>query len=656
MIILFFIIAVLVSLFFYRKTLPEISLKRRLILQFLRTISIFILLLLLFNPVLFFKQNYYEKPVLLLLSDKSNSMKQRIDDKAKSEHLKDFEKEIEKRALKSNYSVEYVELFKDNPKQSVLLDEIKDKLQTGRDVKAIALASDAWFQDDPVFFRQLIEIPVYTFKPDINEDNAELKILNLSYNKNARKSEIQPIRVEYSVQNFEGSVIVKLLHDGKVTETKKQVITSKNIVNQIDFSVQFEDTGLKVFEIEVSLEDSEIKDSSFGAIQVLDNKAKILMLTDNFSWDLRVFNRVLNIEDRFDVDLVYNQHGRMMKKGEPVEINWAEYSGFIVFNKDNFNFKSSDIDVLKTRVLNGSGLIFVGNVHPQFEEVLPTRVSNIKITGDAQTRLKPEALSYQIFRDIEQYWLRFPPVQYYFLTPKEQSVVLAEVRDNQQIPAIILGNYGTGSVLHFSFNGLWRCLLNTEDGQFDKFISGIGQWIFSSNSDNFYAFTDKNVYYSGEKITVKLSAFDEKLNPLSNVNANLELFDSQNNKVFSDFLIRTGDFFVIDIPDFNAGIYKYKIYDDINNRKTEGEYELLKQDIQSLSKGFNFRLMKELSSSSAGSMLTPENLKTFEFEKAEAIKKVRYLEVPLYKNIFIIVLFIFGFCLELFLRKKWGLL
>jgi len=310
-------------------------------------------------------------------------------------------------------------------------------------------------------------------------------------------------------------------------------------------------------------------------------------------------------------------------------------------------------------ILNGAGLIYLGNVSPLFETILPTRATNIRLISEAQTQLRPEALNYQIFRDIETYWGRFPPIQFHYLNPKEQTIVLAEALDINRIPVVFLGHHGTGNVLHFAFHGLWRWQMNNETEIFDRFINGLAQWIFSSQTDNFFAFTNKNVFYSGEEITVHLSAFDERLNPLQNLNARLNLTRvnaTGDEVIFSDFLTRNDGMFSISLPHLESGTYKYNIFDDINNQETLGEFEVLEQDIESLNRGFNHRLLAEMSQASSGYHLTATDLSNFTLDSVESVIRIRYHEIQLYRNVFFIIIFLVTFCIELYFRKKWGLL
>ncbi|MCL1827639.1 MAG: hypothetical protein FWG20_06300, partial [Candidatus Cloacimonetes bacterium] len=446
-----------------------------------------------------------------------------------------------------------------------------------------------------------------------------------------------------------------LKQNRKVLQSKSFEISEERTVQQIDFDVLFKDTGLQVLEIEITQEEKDIAVSGFTAIQVLDNKAKIAILTDSFSWDTRAFSRIISANDRFDSELFYIEKGSLKQKGKNVKPIWGEYAGIAIFTDGSFLLNSNDLAAIKNLVLNGKGLFYFGNTANSLTDVLPSRPTNIKIQNEGQTHLTNEALAYQLFRDIEPHWSKLPPVEFYYLNPKEQATVLAEVRQQQQIPVILLDNYGTGNVLQIAFNGFWRWQFGLDSKSNENFVNNLAQWIFAGDSSNFYAYTDKNAYYLGERVTVKLVAFDEKLAPLSQLNAQIRLEDKEKT-VFTEFLVKQSDIFAVNIPELPAGTYKYTIRDDVNQRETTGEFEILQQDIQSMHKGFNHKLLGEIAQASAGLKLTGKDLNSFSFPKVESQKKYKFHEIPLHKNALFIVVLLFSFTAELYLRKKWKLL
>ena len=654
--------------FFYRKTLPEIKRHQRIILVFFRFIFLFCLLVLLINPILSYHKKYTEKPVFWIFTDHSVSMNQVFAGKPKTDYFTFFEKDLVRKLQKNNYSLEKIELFKRNPMQTLLLEEIK-YIVPQRNLQGIILSSDGWFQDHPSAFRELINVPIYTYNPEITEQKPNINFENLIYNKNARRYDKQPIKVNFSVNQYQGEIIVNLKRDQKVVQTKTIIINENNNFQQVIFEEVFSELGLNIFEVELFIPPSfptsttakigepvNISESRFAAIQVLEKKTKLLLLADNVTWDIRTINRIFNFNERFDVDLLLQEQGVWKKNNQLFNPHWQDYGGVIIIQVNNLFFTPDELKALKNMLNSGIGLLYLGSINNQLTDVLPSRSTNIKLIGESQTLLCPEALSYQIFREIEPYWSTFSPIQHYYYTPKEQTTVLVETSDLNRIPVIMLGHYGIGNVIHFTLQGLWKWQLYSEDSALEQFINGLGQWIFSNPTENFYAYTDKNLFYSGEIITVKLSAFDEKLNPLININAKLQLYDREKNCVFTDFLTRNNEQFELQLPNLNAGKYHYTIFDDMNNLSTENEFEVVNEDLLSQQKGFNLRLLAELSAASGGKMITHKELANFNFPQGKIEQTRKLIKIPLDKNVFFITFMLMSFCFELYFRKRWKLL
>lgn len=676
MIYLFILLSFIVAVIFYRNTLPLISKRRKVILIILRGTFIFFLLLILFNPVLHISRRYVEKDVFVILRDNSNSMFQVINGKNKLEHLTIFFNKTKRALERQGYKVEIVDIFKENPKQSVLFDEYQKKIRdiylrqgTDTSLKGIALLSDGWFHDDYVVLKQISDIPLYTFNAEISLTDADIQISEIYYNSTARVNEIHSVKIMLSSKNFDGDVNVLLRDSAGKKQYQKKISIDNNVVDyQIDFELLFDEIGLKVFEIEIIIEDSDISAKDFIAIQVLETKNKILIISDTFNWNIRFLNRVVNSDDRYDADLVYQKNRRFYKGNKEYSPDWQTYSGIILINSKELVLNNQETDIIKEKVFNGTGLIGLGNPVKGLEDISPITLSNVSIANDAQTILTSEALTFQLFRDVEQRWQRLAPVNFFYHQRTNQAIPLANIvmqgaqTTGREIPAISLSKYGSGNVLHFSFNNLWQWFLDRDSASMNDFLKNIYHWIFTKEAENFYASTSKNVYYTGESVTVNLFAFDEKLNPLMNLDAKIEIFDDNKNMVFNDFFISgsgnisRNETASISIRDLDAGKYEYRINDSLNNRSTKGSFSIVEHDIESQNRGFNTSLLSEMSNISGGMQFNSRTIESFEHGKAESIKKTKHYEIQIYKNVFFVLSFLFIFCLELFLRKKWSLL
>ena len=79
-------------------------------------------------------------------------------------------------------------------------------------------------------------------------------------------------------------------------------------------------------------------------------------------------------------------------------------------------------------------------------------------------------------------------------------------------------------------------------------------------------------------------------------------------------------------------------------------------DPESRDRGFNTSFLAYISDQTNGKLFYPEDITEFEFPEAQLMSFKKKAEIPVYKKWYLIVLFLVSFCLELFFRKRWGLL
>ena len=83
--ILFFVILIGLSIYVYRRTIPPVPNWFKRILTILRMVALFIILFILFEPILSLSWNRTEKPIIAVLVDNSASMSLTDDGKIRSE-------------------------------------------------------------------------------------------------------------------------------------------------------------------------------------------------------------------------------------------------------------------------------------------------------------------------------------------------------------------------------------------------------------------------------------------------------------------------------------------------------------------------------------------------------------------------------------------
>jgi len=661
MILLFIFIAVILIILFYKKTIPEIGKGKKYLLIFLRCVSIIAVLILLLNPILYFSQKISKKSEIIFLSDVSESMNQKKGETNKIAALKDFKEKIREKLVSQNYKVSEIEFangmngIKSSTNLSRTFEDISKKHGL-TDVKNIFLFSDGWFRDDDLNILNDINIPIFTFNPDFKITDFDLEIFTLNYNKNAYKNEITPIIANVSALNFNQKAKVNLIINGKISQTRKIDFSNDNF-QQIIFEQIFEKTGLQPFEVVIESDmENEINlaNNRFpAAIQVLDNRAKILIVSDNLNWDIKFILDAVEKNQRWNSDFLLKN--RTLKKGRKttdLSENIKETVVLILVNYGSLNLTHIETEIINNFVKNGGGLLLFGKPLTSLYDILPANLSGITSSFKSTFYFTDESKKFQTFEFLEN-TDEIPPVDYFYVNAKLQAEILAKIENDEQSPAILFNEFENGKVLYFSFNNLWKWQLRNSD--YSDFMTNIILWLSASNTERFVSFTDKYSYFEGEKIMITLTAFDEKLAPIKNLTAKL-IIKQNEKKIFEKYLLEKENEYFAEIEELEKGKYNYTIFAEKTGQQTSGNFLVTDDNPEARDRGFNQPLLAFISKQTNGKIINAKTFSDFTFPKA--ISKIEELktELPIYRKWYLIAIFLICFCTELFLRKRWGLL
>jgi len=606
------------------------------------------------------------KPEILILSDISASMEQEQNSISKTGALQQFKEVMKKKSSAKNYKILDFKFAsglngsRSSTDLSRTLSEISAKHELSH-VKNILLFSDGWFKDENLNILENIDIPVYTFSPEFKTIDFDLQISRLKYNKTTYTEEITPLQVDVSSENYEGKARLSLEIDTRKIQTEEIDFSSGNY-QQIFFEHNFQKTGLIPFEV-IILPDStgeiDTENNRFpAAIQVLDKRSKILVISDKLNWDAKFIIDTIQKNPRWDAEFLLKD--KILKKGKTrvsLQDRIESVKVLILVNSHNLNFNNQEIEIIKSYTKNGGGLFLQGNLISKLEELFPAKKSNIRKPFSSNFYFTKESEQYKSFHFEDQDAAdNIPPVDYYYVEPKLQAKVLAKVENEEQSPAILFQEYEDGKILYFAFSNLWKWQLWDMDENYTEFISDLCSWLGRRSSDRFVSYIDKNSYFAGENIKFRLHAYDEKLSPMRDLNAKLIIRNADNKVVLEKYLIAGEDRYFLEIESPDAGKYLYKISDENSGLETEGEFLVTADNPENRDRGFNIPLLSYIALKTGGKVISEKELEEFDLQKAIMKNKELRTEIPIYKKWFIIAIFLVSFCLELYLRKRWGLL
>ncbi len=664
MIFLLIVLTVIWVYYFYKNTVPQLYGWRKKLLIVLRSAALIVILILLFNPVLFFIKHTINRPKVIMLNDISDSMNQESGNINKTDAIQDFREIMEADIRSRKYNTVNYDFAGGLGKNTAstrltpALQEISLK-QNLEDVQAIFLFSDGWLKDENLETIIDLNIPIYTVIPDFKINDFDLEISSLRYNKTAYRNELTPIEVNLSSTDFNGGARVEIFIDNKQIKAKKIEFHDTDFLQEF-FEISFNETGMRSFEVIVSSDSTNEKNPAnnkhTGAIQVLRERSRITIISDKSGWDAKFIIDAIQQNPRWQHSFLLKED-TLKKQRQKISLKdeIQETVMLILLNNNSLQFTPTEAKIIKNFVKQGGGLFLMGKPPKEISEILPAIDFGFRTTFESTFSFTDESKRYETF-NLEKIRSNIPPINYYFVKPKLQSKILAKIENDERSPAILFMNYEKGKVLQLAFLNLWKWQLWEKDNKYNQFISNIISWLSRESSERFFARTNKTSYFCGEKIAVNLTAYDETLSPIHDLNAKLIVFNEKHDKVFEEFLLTKEDEYQCEIGFLPSGSYSFQVRDERTGLETKGEFMVTADDPESRDRGFNTSLLAYISDQTNGKLFYPEDITEFEFPEVQLMSFKKRIEIPVYKKWYLIALFLLVFCLELFFRKRWGLL
>ncbi len=666
MIFLLSLIIIVLIFIFYKKTVPQLDPVRKYLLIALRSISIIIVLILLLNPIIYFIRNRIFQPEFIVLRDISDSMNLRSGDVTKTELLADFHDQYTDKLKRNGFKLMKYDfaggLSGDTGSTflSKTLTELSD-LKNFRDVKGFILLSDGWFKDDDLDIIQDMNIPVYSYIPQVDDKQFDLEITDFKYNRTAFRNEITPLVVNVFSQNYTGKARLELFLDDHLSLTQ-QIDFKVNNFQQLVLDHVFSDPGFIPIKVAIQADTiGEINTANnmiSGAIQVVQNRNQVLILSDKLTWDTKFIVDALRGNERWKTEFLIKTN-RLLQGNIPVRLQEKiqNISLLLIINNEKLSMDPSEKEIISNYVNNGGGVILLGKLDAFLQSISPVMMTE-KLSRDQGVLYFTEtSKQYQSFDFIDKSSLRnIPPLDFYHIKPKAQTQVLAGIENEDRSPVILYSDWGESKILYLAFTGFWKWQLWDSAGTYSKFISDICMWIGQKDSERFSAFAEKTSYDPGEIVKIRLQAYDEKLIPLTDLNVIVNIFNASGKLVFEGYMIETDNEYTVMINDLEPGSYTFRLTEDDLGQSSEDNFFVSENKPESRDQGFNSALLNYIAGKTDGKAYRSISENNFIIPDNNSRTQLIRLELPVYKKWYIITIFLLCFCLELFLRKRWGLL
>jgi len=656
----FFYILICISLGFiftyllYNNKLKSIPKNVNLILFVIRFFYLSVILLLLLNPIIKLKNNYFEDPILIFAKDNSTSINEDINVELISlkNNLLNFKSYefsfsdkiyngfIKNTGLKSNFSN--------------LFDELNNKFE-GRNVAGLILASDGSYNTglNPKYLTY--NFPVYcialgdtAFKKDLRIDKVESN--EVTFFGNSLPLEVS---IASSIKNDVKSRLV--IKDGKI-KLYDEIVTFKKDNNYkiVKLDLVADKVGLLNLDVKIlpiKGEENLTNNAFTKYIDVIDYSSSILILKNTNTPDLAAFNNSISKNPRYNVVI----------KDIDEEYIIDKYQLIVLFG----------INTIPDNLLNHKvSLIVFNSVNSYYENF----EKNIKFYNDKNKypitiSLNNRFSKFTFSNELNNLVNSAPPL---FSSNFDQKLKgnFDFILKNKQVESLakssvmMIKYIDEKKIAFVTAEGFWRWKLfdykiNNSNIAFDEIFLKLTQYLIIDDDKSLLRIKYKNDYDQDESVVINAELYNESY----------ELVNDKEIKIFiSDNLFNTKEYIFskklntlfVDLGVLKPGKYNYVASVDGSDENKTGFFNVKKIQLEQMSDVVNHKTLNQISNLSGGKVFYMNSLKELEsvINSSELNKKIIHSKQNIVSFLGItnlLILLIFLILLEYFLRKYNGL-
>ena len=629
----------------------------------LRALSLGILLLFLLSPILYYVNSLVEKPQILVLKDVSASLDLAGGAGTKRDQLEGLGKAAGEKFASAGYELlpyEFSRGLEKDPSTTLLspaLAELAEKHDFSR-IEGVLLLSDGWLRDESLESVRQLGAPFYAVSDTLRPTNPDLAVTAVTANRHAYRGEPTLLRADLNSANYSGPATVNLMLGGKKVAAQTVRIQA-GTPQSVDFTQTFAQTGFYPFSIELSApgiaERSQNNNAHPGAIEVLSDRDKVAVISDTPAWDNKFLIDAIAADNRREVSHFRITGGRILSGDKPVPaLPESGLAALVIVNNGGLRLSGAVLNQVLQSHRRGVGVLYQGLPVDELAGILPLKRSNITTAYQGFLELAPAAAAWPMLGFDASELQQIPPLDYFYVTATKGAEVLATANNPQRSPAIAASQVG-GRVIAMAFLNLWKWQLQSKSGGYRQLIGDSVTWLANRGGSGYEAI-HQNSYFLGEPIQIRLRAEDGIRAQRLDLNPELTVRDAGGKEVWRDFLTNSGGEYAASLELDKAGAYSFQIEDKVSGEKSGGRFNLANSSIESRDLDFNLPLLSWLASDTGGKLLTPAALETFQPLPAQPRRSEQRRDIPLSRKWYVLSLFILAFCLELFFRRRWGLL
>ncbi|MCB1059523.1 MAG: VWA domain-containing protein [Calditrichaeota bacterium] len=699
--LVFALVAVVLSVVVYRRTLPPVSPWRRRLLALIRAVALTLILFLIFEPVVKWLNRSEERAKILLLVDRSASMQIEDNGVVRDSTVNKFLRDARLTTLANDGELRSF-VFGDSAIQTsfdslrgwapnMVGSDPANAWQVARsaaateDVGAIVLVTDGAQNMGPNPEREAAQssIPIYAVGVGDSTVRRDALIADLLTNDIAYKGTQVPVRVRVQAQGLAGQTTRLRIVDSKSRTLLDEQINLNGSVFEKTFETKFaaESEGeLRVTAIldSVSGEVSQENNRRSQVIRILDAKYNVLVIAGSPVPDVSFVRQALDLDTTVSVSMYVETPNGFVggKRFSEDDVRNAEM--FVLVDYPTNSSNGALWNAASRRIVDGAPLLYLHGPNVSLSR-LETIGARLPMDFQPQT-----AFDRVVLRDggshsaltargpLPAAWSDLPPVLgatgRVVLKPAAVSVANFAMELTPDIPGgpavafLEMNRRRSVAVSVFEFYR-WRLGLakNPAASQFEsELFSRLSAWLLAPTEEKQVKLsTDKKVYSTGEPVRVQGQVYAADLSPINDASVLVDVKSGDKTELLS-LQGKGNGLYEAQFSAWGSGDYTYSGYavvrDDTLGRD-KGSFVVEKFNLEWLDARARWDVLQGIARNSGGTFVSaarPDSLFNRLSMPTKIVETTR--EIPLWNRPLFLWILIGLLAVEWLLRKRSGML
>jgi hypothetical protein len=672
---------IVLLLYYKNRETGELTKGQRGILMTLRFLSFGLVAVLLLSPFLRNIKKIVQQPLIIAAWDNSGSLVSAADSLHVASEVSQLREKINT-ALGNTYPVVHYtfgqEVIREKlPDFSAKKSDYSRLLSTlttdhfNEHIGAVILTGDGIYNQgqNPLNMLDEFSFPVYTIGLGDTTAITDAGIQGIRVNRTTFSGNRFPVEIDTHFLKLKGSSLQLTVMEGEQV-LSRDLITPPNddYFNTQTIILEAGSPELKHFQVQLETgerERNKKNNRTEFVVNVLENKQKILILSDGPHPDIGAIKHVLDQQRSYEVSIFTHA---------PYPDRLNDYNLIILNQLPASGISMSGI--LGTPAVQRVPLLFVVGPKtylPQLD-ALSAGTEIEPLTGspeEVQAVINPAYLTFSLSEDFREILPRFPPLIVPFARynpdPGFSTLLYQKVKNIETNKPLLVTGRKNGRKTGFLFGeGIWRWRMNNyvqnqSHQAFSELISQLVQYLALQHNEDQFMIDFKPAYAETDPVVFQAEVYNDALEKITTEEVSVVIRNEQGDEFSYTFDVR-GNGYHLDAGNLPVGHYSFQaevMLGDQSHLET-GHFAVTAVHLEHIVTQANHRMLYQLASQSTGTFHTPDQVDRLieELKKSDRLKPVNYFqEVSTewlnLRWLFFVVLLLFS--VEWFLRKFWGI-